>query len=440
MDGCVGRTKELAFLNELWEKVPMSCAVCGRRHLGKTALLREFTKDKDYIYITGTQGLRSDNLEEINRALSAFTGKKEKVGDLIDLFPRIRQICGKRKVVVIIDRVSDLASNFEEVYSIIRNFMSREMGGTQILLVVCDDDNSLFGRFYYTLELKPMTYLECKGFHPKYTPLQQLEVYSMVGGTPAYHRLFGDRDPEKVIRNEMFDHMSVFSLEAEGMMHSDSMTVGSSTKILSALAGGAESLREITSKTDLPSSFCSKMVEEMEHRGIVLKEVSSGMSRRAVYSINSNILRFYHQVVYKYTHMVEFESPDKAYEAAKDDISEYMERGFKSVCMDYVTQNYEFKFIGKLRKKDDTVDTVIDFLASISKNGRDSVMVARCRLNGEPFGREDLDELMARAKKVDGSRKTYALFSGAGFTSDLVRAAGKGGDVVLVTLEQVYEG
>ena len=80
MDGCVGRTKELAFLNELWEKVPMSCAVCGRRHLGKTALIREFTKDKDHIYISGTQGLRSDNLEEINRALSSFSGKKEKIG------------------------------------------------------------------------------------------------------------------------------------------------------------------------------------------------------------------------------------------------------------------------------------------------------------------------------------------------------------------------
>lgn len=440
MDGCVGRTKELAFLNELWEKVPMSCAVCGRRHLGKTALIREFTKDKDHIYISGTQGLRSDNLEEINRALSSFSGKKEKISDLMDLFPRIKHICGKRKVVVIIDRVSDLSSNFDEAYVIIRNFMSREMGGTQILLLVCDDDNSLFGRFYYTIELKPMNYLECKGFHPKYTPMQQLEVYSMVGGTPAYHQLFGNRDPEKVIRDEMFDHMSVFSLEAEGMMHSDSMTVGSSTKILSAMAGGAESLREITSRTGFPSSFCSKMIEEMEHRGLVQKEVSSGMSRRAVYSINSNILRFYHQVVYKFTHMVEFESPEKAYEAAKGDISGYMERGFKTVCMDYVTQNYDFKFVGKLRRKDDTVDTVIDFLASISVKGRDSVMVARCRLFGEPFGKEDLDELIDRAKKVDGSKKTYALFSGAGFTSDLVKMAGKGGDLVLVTLEQVYEG
>ena len=124
MDGCVGRSMELAFLNDLWEKVPMSCAVCGRRHLGKTTLLREFVKDKDHIYITGTAGLRSDNLEEINRSLSIFSGKKERISDLLDLFPRIKQICGRKKVVVIIDRLSDLTSNFEEVGAYIRNFMN----------------------------------------------------------------------------------------------------------------------------------------------------------------------------------------------------------------------------------------------------------------------------------------------------------------------------
>ena len=75
MDVCVGREEELCYLNDLWEKVPVSCAVCGRRHLGKTTLLKEFTKDKPFIYITGTEGLRSDNLEEINRALSKFSGE-----------------------------------------------------------------------------------------------------------------------------------------------------------------------------------------------------------------------------------------------------------------------------------------------------------------------------------------------------------------------------
>ena len=83
-----------------------------------------------------------------------------------------------------------------------------------MMLIVCDNDSSIFGRFYYTLDLKPMTYLECKGFHPDYTPLEHLTAYSIVGGTPAYQRLFVGK-PEDVIRDQFFDHMSVYSLEAE---------------------------------------------------------------------------------------------------------------------------------------------------------------------------------------------------------------------------------
>ena len=439
MDGCVGRSKELAFLNDLWDKVPMSCAVCGRRHLGKTTLLREFVKDKDHIYITGTAGLRSDNLEEINNALGNFSGKKERITDLIDLFPRIKQICGKRKVVVIVDRLGDLTSNFEEAGAYIRNFMNREMGGTKILLVVCDNDNSMFGRFYYTLELKPMSYLDCKGFHPDYTPLQQVQAFALVGGTPAYHHLIGDLDPEDVIRTQMFDHMSVFSLEAEGMVSSEALTFDGCTKVLAAMARGAESTRDISSRTQLASSYCSKLLEDMEHKGILQKEVSSGISRRSVYSINSNILKFYYQVVYRYTHMVEFESPENAYVAARGDIAEYMERGFKSICMDYVTHNYDFRFIGKLRRKDDTVDKIIDFVASVVIDGKTCTIIARCRLYGDPMGKVDMDELVDRAKKVDGANKRYLMFSGTGFTPELVKSVGKGGNASLLTLEDIYE-
>ncbi|MDO5853451.1 MAG: hypothetical protein Q4Q62_05250 [Thermoplasmata archaeon] len=440
MDGCVGREKEMQFLCGLWEKTPVACAVCGRRHLGKTSLLKEFTADKDYIYITGTQGLRSDNLEEINRALSEFSGRRERISDVGELFPRLKEICGRRKVVVIIDRLADLAENFEEINAYLRNFINREMGGTKIMLVVCDNDNSLFGRFYYTLELKPMTYLECKGFHPEYTPLQHLKAYAIAGGTPAYQHLFDGKDPDEVIRRQMFYHMSVFSLEAEGLVSTEALSLGSSTKVLSAIAGGAESVRQISARTSLASSYCNKIVEDMEHKGILGKEVSSGASRRAVYSIKSNILAFYYRVVYRYTHMVEFESPEKAYEMARADIDGYMEGMFKAVCMDYVARTYEYKFIGKLRRKDDTVDDVIDFLASFQEGRSTRTMVAACRLYGEPMDRPELDGLTERARKVDHSDKMRFLFSGCGFTPALEKAAAKDPSVRLISLDDVYAG
>lgn len=438
MDGCVGREKELEFLTDLWGKVPVSCAVCGRRHLGKTALMREFTRDKDYIYISGTHGLRSDNLEEINRSLSRFSGKRERVSDISGLFPRIKEVCGSRKVVVILDQLGELSENFEELNAYLRGFVNREMGSTRIMLVACDSDNSLFGRFYYTLELKPLGYLECKGFHPGYTPMQHLIAYAVAGGTPAYQHQFGEGDPMGVIRGQMFNHMSVFSLEAEGMVYSEAMSQAGCTKVLSAIAGGAESIRQISARTGFSSSYCTKMVEDMEHKGLLSSEVSSGASRRAVYSIRSNMLSFYYHVVYRHAHMAEFGTPEEVFAMAEGDFDAYMESAFKSVCMDYVARIFDYKFIGRVRKKDDTVDDVIDFIASVSDQKKDRVVVASCRLKGDPLGKPELDELSDRAKRVGGTNRILMLFSGCGFSPELEKAAARSASVRLLSLDDVY--
>lgn len=434
MDGYIGREEELAYLNGLWEKAPMSCAVHGRRHLGKTALLKEFTKDKSHIYITGTQGLRSDNLEEINRALEKFSGKKDPISDIHELFPRIKKLCSKKKAVVIIDRLADLETNFLGMNVSIRNFMIRELNSTRAMLIVCDNDSSIFGRFYYTLELKPMSYLDCKGFHPDYTPLQQLKVFAMVGGTPAYHHLFGSQDPEDIILNQMFNHMSVFSLEAEGMVASESSNPDSCAKVLAAMAAGGETVREIASRADMANTFCSKVVDEMEHKGLLVKEDGAGLSRRATFTINNNILKFYYQVVYRHTHLVEFESPQQAYEQARDDIDEYMERGFKAICMDYAEQKLDARNIARVRKKDNSMDKNIDFAATIPINGKDRTVVAKCKLYGDPLTKEDMEALEEHAKKFDPKAVCF-LFSGTGFSSDLKLKAGQSA----ITLDDLYE-
>lgn len=438
MDGFVGREKELEFLEDLWDKVPMSCAVSGRRHLGKTALLRRFSDGKDCIYISGEHGLRSSNLASISAEISRFSGRKERISDAIDILPRIKEVCGKRKVLVIIDRFSDLLSNFEEMNTCLRSFMNRDIGGTRILLVVCDSDSSLFGRFYYSLELKPMKYRECVGFHPGYSSLQQLKAYAMVGGTPAYHKVIGERDPDDVMRFDTFDHMSVLSLDVEGMVHSEAMMFEGCYMALSAMAHGAESLREISSRADISSSFCSRLLDDLEHKGMVSKEVSSGLSRRAVYSISSNILNYYYRVVLPRSSVSEFEGTEAAYVSATDSIRDYIESSFKTLCMDYVAESMDFKFVGKLRRKDDSADDIIDFVAMLVQKGKNRVAVARCRLYGDPLDEEDLYELKDRAKRVEGSGKLYMMFSGCGFSNELSMASSKASDVKLYTLDDLY--
>ena len=170
-DGFCGRVEELRYLNSVYQKVPVSCAVCGRRHLGKTTLIKQFCKDKNHIYLSGMDGLREDNLAEISHAISEYSGKGVIIDDIEDLFPMLKKICAKKPVVVVIDHYSDLVENFPQVQSYLRAFMNRTSTPR-------DDadrlrtDNSLFGRFYYTLDVK-QTY-RTHWIHPHLSRYKQL--------------------------------------------------------------------------------------------------------------------------------------------------------------------------------------------------------------------------------------------------------------------------
>lgn len=437
MDGFVGRSEELRYLNSVFQKSPVSCAICGRRHLGKTAIIREFCKDKLHLYISGTEGLADDNLRSISGSISGFHGKDIILNDIEDLFPTLKKVCGRKQVVVVIDRYADLVENFPQFTSYLKAFMNRDINGTKIMLLVCDNDNSLFGRFYYTLDVRSMNYRECAGFHPEYTSYENLMAYSIIGGTPAYHRMF-EGNPDDVVRDKFFDHMSVFSLEAESMVNSETNLSVACSKVLSAMASGAEGLREIVSRTNLSLAICSKALEDLEHKGMIIKEVSSGPSKRTVYSIHSNILRFFYEVVNKYSRVIEFDTPSSAYELARKDIGSYMERSFKTVCMDYVTLRYKYSFVGKLRKRDDSQDSVVDFVASILENDINRTAISMCRLYGDALGKEDYDRLVNRGRTISGTNRLYMLFSGVGFTQELEDIAEKDHNLRLVTLDDLY--
>ena len=60
----VGRKAELRELNSLYDSGKFECvAVYGRRHIGKTALISEFIKDKDAIYFSARELTDKYNLE-----------------------------------------------------------------------------------------------------------------------------------------------------------------------------------------------------------------------------------------------------------------------------------------------------------------------------------------------------------------------------------------
>ena len=71
----VGRTHELEALERLYNRSTFQMAVVyGRRRVGKTALLDEFSKDKRTLYFTAQQKSNSINLQSFTQTVLQFYG------------------------------------------------------------------------------------------------------------------------------------------------------------------------------------------------------------------------------------------------------------------------------------------------------------------------------------------------------------------------------
>lgn len=61
----IGRKKELQSLEELYQKDESSLAILyGRRRVGKTRLIQEFTRNKKTIFFSSQEGDEQSNLKE----------------------------------------------------------------------------------------------------------------------------------------------------------------------------------------------------------------------------------------------------------------------------------------------------------------------------------------------------------------------------------------
>lgn len=433
MDGFIGRRKELKMLDDLYRNRSGSCAISGRRHIGKTTLIREFSKDKDHIYISGYRGLPSDNLRMIKQELSRFAGADVNLPDMMDLFNVIMELCRKKeKILVIIDRYSDLIDNFKALESALRDFMLRDLNSTRILLVVCDEGTTFFERFFVNIKLDRMNFRECAGFHPDYTPRQNLMVYSIVGGVPAYHMEFNG-NPEEVIKNKMFNHLSFFSLEAECFFGRE-MSV--QTRIMSALASGACTNKAIAEVAELPNVVCAKNLDDLVLKGIVRKVPAE--SRKGMYFIDSHLLKFYFEVVNEYTVSAEYYGIDEAYGKADKRIMRYLESTFKDVCMEYLKFHYTVTQESRTCVNDAYASSESDFRSSIIEGDVLRTVYGKCRLDGNPMDVGELNSLMSYGKRDGGSNRLFMLFSGCGFTDELRLKVKSTASVRLITVEDMY--
>lgn len=207
----IGRKKEKEELNRLYNSNRAEfLAVCGRRRVGKTFLIREYFKDNIVFQTAGLANASTKNQINsfYNEMLEAGLGeiKHDKPKDWLDVFMCLRKLLqsskSKRKVVLL-DELPWMDTPRSGFMSALENFWNA-WGSAQsdLLLIACGSATSwmmdklinnhggLYNRLTSRMFLQPFTLYEteemltARGFHVSRYDIALL--YMSIGGIPFY--------------------------------------------------------------------------------------------------------------------------------------------------------------------------------------------------------------------------------------------------------------
>lgn len=453
--------------------------VSGRRRQGKTLLLQELCAATGGFYFAATEATASESLRLLAHALAEHAGRhvplalsswEDAVGALLDL-----GMDSGEGVPVVIDEFPYLCRPSPELPSVIQKALAPRAAkrmASQCRLILCGSAITFMGRLLsgsaplrgragLDLTVPPFDPRTAAAFWGITDWALALRVHAVVGGTPAYRREYVNDDaPDSLadfdpwVCRTVLNPASPLHREARYLLAEDSDIRDPALyhSVLAAIASGNRTRGAIATYIGRPADTVGHPITVLEDSGLVVREVDALRQARSYYRIAEPLITFYHAVMRP--EWSRLQRPGSAREVWDDSQDRFtsMVLGphFESACRWWTATHASAATLGGrvVRVAHGLVNDAsartaheVDVIG-LDVDGR-IVCLGEAKL-GTTVGIGHLERLR-RARDLIARTDRHAagarllLFSGAGFTSDLVRSARREG-VELVDLDRLYTG
>lgn len=317
----LNRTRELGYLSERYDAGRAEIVVLyGRRRVGKSALLFEWSEGKPCIFFFARRADKAILLGEFSRAIQRFVSGSPALetftySSWTAAFGALAELAAQRRLVVVLDEFPYLVEADPELPTLLQREWDLRLQHTQLFLVlsgsiqsviqqqVLDPTAPLYRRHTWPFELKPLTLADLPAFFPRYAAEQLVETFAVLGGMP-YYLVSVDSQVgllTNIKRHILAPQGSLFA-EVRLQLHEELRgDIEDSLAILRAIASGAHRRADIARLAGLP-------VRTTDHRLGTLAELGILEYRRAVerirnadrwgsYHLRDPFFRFWHQWV-----------------------------------------------------------------------------------------------------------------------------------------------
>ncbi len=371
----VNRVKEIQLLNNKWKtNNAQFIVIYGRRRIGKTEIIKQFIKDKKGIYFLGRLESKKDQLERISNHLSEFFSDSVLNTSPLNSWEAVFQYISnkKDKFIFAVDEFPYVVKTSPEILSVIQDYWDNKLNKSKIFFIFCGSSLSMMEKYIFdystpiygrrTLDIKvpSLSFIDLQDFFPKNNLEENVKIYSILGGTPAY-QLEYEKNIYYTIK-KLTSKQSFLLREPEFILREEVTEPRLFISILQAISTGKTSVGEITNHTGLDKGIVGKYLSVLIDLDMVRREVpvtDSWKSRKGKYYIKDNFFNFWFRFIYPNLHHVEI-NPIIVENIIKKEMNGYIGQIFEDICKQFlITKRVcSHSKIGRWWHKDKGIDIV----------------------------------------------------------------------------------
>lgn len=462
----LGREKEILVLEKEYARDGGFVVIYGRRRIGKTTLIKQFIKSKTAFYFLATKEVESQSMKRFAGVIARTTGnsvlQKAAFSDWLDLFQAVADYKPNEKKVLVIDEFPYLVKVNDSFPSILQNAWDEILKDSNVMLILCGSlismmkkhalsyESPLYGRRTAQMRIAPLPFTTVYE-NQKLSFEEAAEQYSITGGVPKYMEFFSDGQPlyEQIKENVL--SKNGFLYEEPNFLLTDEVQVPTNYfSIIKVIADGNHKLGTIAGILGLETSALTPYLKTLSELGFIEKQVpvtekNAEKTRKGLYFISENFLRFWFRYVYPYKGELELDNTQISLDELDKDFKEkFVAFAYEDICKEIFARlcsdkaiDFTPSKIGSYWLNDKSGNTQIDVMAVDTVNKR--LFAGECKYHNQPV---DADVYFELVKKVDNSSEIksafkgytviYGVFSKSGFTSRMTDISNSNPNLFLI--------
>ncbi len=428
----IDRERELGFLEEIYNKRGGLVIIYGRRRIGKTELIKQFTAGKNHLYYLADKRGTNINARNMMRlAAEIFNEQPAVVENFDDVFKFIAKRSSE-DFIVVIDEFSYLVEKDSAIPSVFQKITDEIISGKNILLILSGSSISmmyngtlsykspLYGRRTGEWKLEPLKFRDVAKFFPTATFEKSIELFAIFGNIPSY---LVDVEPSKTIKENVISTIlkkgSRLYREPEFLLKEELREPSRYVSIFEAL-GSSTKLSEVASKAGVPAKDMPKYFKVLSDLELVKKElpVTEKRTKNSRYYIKDNLFYFYFRFINPSISFLEEGKEEEVYRKIEPSIVLLFSKAFEEVVREDITAFLDFqaenagRWWGYSRKGSIRVEEEIDVVALNAAENK--IAFIECKYGHLDYKRasEIIKDLKRKAKVVKWHNKTRKEFFG----------------------------